>query len=646
MITQQGALNTTALVVPDLYVQLVPPSGTLLNGVPSNIIGCVGSASWGPLDLPMTLGTMAEYAAAFGPVMNRLFDMGTHVAIAVQQGAAAFVCVRVADGTQAAATGPGAAGCISFTALYAGSLGNQITVTLATGSKAGSWAAIIGIPGLPPERFDNIEGTGAGFWTALVAAINTGAGQLSARASVFVTASVGGGTTAPSIATYTLSGGLDGAAAVTAATLTGSDSAPYNGMYALSGQSCSILDLCDATDPSQWSAVEAFAASEGFYAMLSGPAGETITDAITTQASAGIDSPAVKLLFGDWLWWWDATNGVQRLVSPQAFAAGRLANLSPEQSGLNKPLSAIAGSQTVGVPGSGVSRAYSAAELSALFEVGIDVITNPGAGGQPIWTLRLGHNSSSNPAISGDNYTRLTNYIAATLAAGMGIYVGQVINTSLLRNIRSTLMSFLSGLLSQGLLGSTDGSTPFAVLCDSVNNPPTRLALGYVQADVQIRYQGINEKFLVNLGGGTSVLVTTTSAAASGSGSGSGSGGSAGGSTGTGGSGGSGSGSGGTTTLSFQVAPTGPYTPSQASIGVNAILAPGSATASIQFGWSTSATVAPTSWTAGVYVNSQSNGDALYAAYLTAPSAAGTYYGWVETTDGTVHAVSGSVTVS
>ena len=209
----------------------------------------------------------------------------------------------------------------------------------------------------------------------------------------------------------------------------------------------------------------------------------------------GIDSPAVKLLFGDWLWWWDATNGVQRLVSPQAFAAGRLAKLSPEQSGLNKPLSAIAGSQTVGVPGSGVSRAYSAAELSALFEVGIDVITNPGAGGQPIWTLRLGHNSSSNPAISGDNYTRLTNYIAATLAAGMGIYVGQVINTSLLRNIRSTLMSFLSGLLNQGLLGSTDGSTPFAVLCDSVNNPPTRLALGYVQADVQIRYQGINEKF-------------------------------------------------------------------------------------------------------------------------------------------------------
>jgi phage tail sheath protein FI len=648
MITQQGALNTTALVVPDLYVQLVPPGGVLINGVPTNIIGIVGSASWGPVGMPVTLGTMAEYAAAFGPVMNRLFDMGTHVAIAVQQGAAAFVCVRVTDGTEAAASGPGPAGCITFTALYPGSVGNLVTVTLAAGSKAGSWAAIIGLPGLPPERFDNIEGAGTAFWSALAAAINTGAGQIAASASVFVTATAGGGTTAPTAATYSLSGGLDGATGVTAATLSGSSTSPYRGMYALSGQGCSILDLCDGTDPSQWPDVEAFAAAEGLYAMLAGPAGDTIAHATATKASAGIDSPAVKLLFGDWLWWWDATNGTQRLVSPQAFAAGRLANLSPEQSGLNKPLYAIAGSQTVGTPGSGISSAYSAAELAALFEAGIDLITNPGAGGQTIWTLRLGHNSSSNPAVNGDNYTRLTNYIAATLAAGMGLYVGQVINAALLRNIRSTLLSFLSGLLSQGLLGSTDGSTPFAVLCDTANNPQSRLALGYVQADVQIRYQGINEKFLVNLDGGTGVLVSTTSAAASGTTGGGGSSGGGGTSGGGGGSGTSGGGTsgGGTTTLSFQTPPIGPYTGGQTNIGVNAILAPGSTTASIQFGWSTSASVPPTSWTAGIYVNSQSNGDALYGVYLTAPATAGTYYGWVETADGSVQAISGSVTVT
>lgn len=642
MITQQGALNTTALVVPDLYVQLVPPAATVLNGVPSNVIGVVGSASWGPVGQPVVIGTMAEYAQSFGAVMNRPFDMGTHVAIAIQQGATAFRCVRVTDSTEAAATGSGPAGCISFKAIYPGSVGNLITISLAAGSKAGSWAAIIGLPGQAPERFDNIEGSGAGFWTALAAAINTGIGQTTALASRLVIAAVQGGTTAPAAAGFTLSGGTDGATGITAAALAGT-TAPLSGMYALTGQGCAILDLCDATDPTHWPDVEVFAASEGIYAMLAGPAGDTIANAVATKATAGIDSAAVKLLFGDWLAWWDATNETERLVSPQAFAAGRLANLSPEQSGLNKPLYAIGGSQGVGLPGSGLTQAYSYAELEQLFTAGIDLITTPSPGGQTNWSLRLGHNSASNPAISSDSYTRLTNYIAATLAAGMGLYVGHVINTALLRSIRSTLLGFLANLQGQGILGSTDGSTPFAVLCDNINNPASRTALGYVQADVQIRYQGINEKFIVNLDAGASVLVSTSGASGSAS---------SGGSTSGGGSGGSGSGSGGgsggstPTTLSFQTAPTGPYTASQANIGVNAALAPGSTSASIEFGWSTSATTAPASWVAGVYVNSQSNGDALYGAYLTAPATTGTYYAWVATADRSVHAVSASVTVS
>jgi hypothetical protein len=33
------------------------------------------------------------------------------------------------------------------------------------------------------------------------------------------------------------------------------------------------------------------------------------------------------------------------------------------------------------------------------------------------------------------------------------------------------------------------------------------VSLGYVQADVQIQYQSINEKFIVNLEGGQSVQV-------------------------------------------------------------------------------------------------------------------------------------------
>jgi hypothetical protein len=96
----------------------------------------------------------------------------------------------------------------------------------------------------------------------------------------------------------------------------------------------------------------------------------------------------------------------------------------------------------------------------------------------------------------------------------MGGYVGQIVNSALFDSIKATLMAFLSGMLTQGLLGSTDGSLPFAVVCNKSNNPSSRTALGYVQADVQVQYQAINEKFIVNVQGGQSVTVSTGSNAA------------------------------------------------------------------------------------------------------------------------------------
>lgn len=86
-IVQQGSINTTALVVPDLYVQIVPPQNLVLNGVPTNILGVVGTASWGPVGQPVTVATMADYAVSFGPIVARKYNMGTQVAMAVQQGA-------------------------------------------------------------------------------------------------------------------------------------------------------------------------------------------------------------------------------------------------------------------------------------------------------------------------------------------------------------------------------------------------------------------------------------------------------------------------------------------------------------------------------------------------------------------------------
>jgi hypothetical protein len=104
MIVSQGTINTAALVVPDLVVQIVQPQNYLINGVPTNMVGVVGTAAWGPVNQPVNVGDMPSYARLFGAPVVRKYDMGTHVATAIQQGASSFRCVRVTDGTDVAAS--------------------------------------------------------------------------------------------------------------------------------------------------------------------------------------------------------------------------------------------------------------------------------------------------------------------------------------------------------------------------------------------------------------------------------------------------------------------------------------------------------------------------------------------------------------
>jgi len=525
-IVQQGQINTTALVVPDLYVQIVPPQNLVVNGVPTNVVGVVGTASWGPANTPAIIPDMPTYAATFGPVMPRKYDMGTQVATAVQQGASNFRCVRVTDGTDTAATalfnGSTTGDCsLIVTSLYTGSEANGDTFTLSAGSAAGSYKATVARPGLTPEVFDNIPAaTGSPFWSAVAVAVNSGNGPLRGKSNLVSVAAGAGANASVNVSSLTLPmtatlgvgagavAGTDGVTTLSAATLVGQDTLPRKGMYCLRGQGCSIGLLADTDDSTQWTTQAALGLQEGIYMILTGPAGDTITNATTTKATAGLDTYGAKLMFGDWLWWNDQTNNIVRLVSPQGFAAGRLANLSPEQSSLNKPIYSIVASQKSGSPASPQTGTYASADLAALLGAGIDVICNPQPGGT-YWGVRGGHNASSNAAINGDNYTRLTNYIAATLAAAMGQFVGMTIDADLFDDIRSAELGFLQNMLDQGMLGSTDGSIPFSVVCDTSNNPPSRTGLGYVQSNAQVQYMAINEKFIVNIEGGTTVQVTT-----------------------------------------------------------------------------------------------------------------------------------------
>ena len=506
-IVPQGSINTTALQVPNLYVQIVPPQPAL-NGVPTNILGVVGTASWGPVNSPVVVSDPNDCSLQFGAMQARKYDLGTSVYTASLQGAANFRAVRVTDGTDAAASGTLGTGVgITFSARYTGSLGNRVSIAVGTGTNSTSgtptYKLTVNLPGQLPEVFDNIGGTANALYQAMAAAINNGQSGLRGP-SQYIVATAGSGTTAPTNpSTVSLSGGTDGATTITSAVLIGQDVIPRKGMYALRGTGASVIMLADADDSTQWTLQNAFGLSEGAYMVVASPAGDTISNFATTLATAGIDSYALKAAFGDWCYITDTVNGgATRLVSPQGFLAGKLAALSPEQSSLNKPLSGIIATQKAYA-----RQQYSDAELQAIAAARGEVIANPSPGGS-YFGARLGLNSSSNAAINGDNYPRMTNYIAATLNAGMGIFVGKVQSPTVRASAKATLDNFLQNMFQQGMIQD------WKVVLDETNNPQTRVALGYMQADVKVVYLSIIKYFLINLEGSQTTVIARNSSPA------------------------------------------------------------------------------------------------------------------------------------
>jgi hypothetical protein len=413
--------------------------------------------------------------------------------------------VRVTDGTDVAASIVVLTNCITFTAKYSGTLGNQLQVSVAAGSQASTQKVTVALPGYVPEVFDNIGAglSGNALWVAIASAINNGLSAVRG-ASALIVASAGVGTTAPAVASYTPPA---------------APTAPHHhrlgadrpGHGPAQGHVRPAQHRRQRRVPGrlrrQHHLGRAGRVRPVRRRLHAGhrPAGDTIANAVTVKGTAGVDSYAFKLLLGDWVYFNDTINGLVRLISPQGFAAGRIVVLSPEQGTLNKPIYGIVGTQK-----SLNNQVYSGAELQTLAQAGIDVITNPVPGGQ-YFGLRFGHNSSSNFAIHGDNYTRMTNFLAYTFNASMGLFVGRLqsaqANDPTRREAKNTTDNFLQTLVDQRMLDS------FQTQCDLGNNSPTRIGAGYMQLDVKARYLSVVEYFIVNLEGGQTVTINRANTA-------------------------------------------------------------------------------------------------------------------------------------
>ncbi len=489
-----------------------PPSLRVISGVPTDIIGVVGAAPYGPKNSYVMGASFDDFLRSFGALINRTYDLGTATALAILQGAQAFRWVRVTDGTDAAATADlmdtaatPAEGAL-LTAMYTGSTGNGFTAAITAGSVSGTYTLTISRPGYPSEVFANIAGTGSAFWQNLVNAVNQGQSLLRGpSATVIASLPATQSTSAPNTtSTYTLAGGLDGATGLTDNSLVGSDglAGARTGMYALRGSKASIGVLADVSTPATFSLQAAFGQSEGVYMIAVGAPGQTTQSGITAFGTANIQSWALKVLLGDWLYWFDPANNVQRVVSPQGFVAGLLANMGPQGSSLNKELFGIitSQSQVAGIQ-------YGNEDYVALTQAGMDVIATPSWGGN-YWSCQTGLNTSNNGATNGDNYSRMTIFISQTLNAGMGWVVGRTNTTTLDQESLLAINTMLDTL--QGLQQIKNYQT-------AITTTASESGAGMFILSVTVQYLAIIEKFIINYMGGQTVQiqrVSTTQVAA------------------------------------------------------------------------------------------------------------------------------------
>ena len=414
---------------------------------------------------------------------------------------------------QSSTSGGGSAATFTFTystgatatSRFTGSGANGDTLTLSTGSALGTYRATIARTGRAPEVFDNIAGTGNAFWVALAAAVNGGINNVRAQSDLIVL-TAGASTAAPTLGTYTLAGGTDGAAGVTESMLQGVDGITRTGLYALRGTQVALVVLADADAGTTLAGQMSFSASEGAYMIATGPSGQSVAQAVAVRTSAAMDFFGIKYLVGDWCYWNDQNSGLPlRLSSPQGFMAGRLANLSPRDPALNKTILGIIATQRsrAGAP-------YSSGELGQLAAGCVDVIATPCPGGT-YFGAQLGRNTSSDASRHSDAYTRLTIFLAGTIQGGIGNFVGRLQDPDERADAKASIEGLLANAAAgnQPLIGNAQGTQPYQVVLGDTNNPNSQVVQGIQVADVQVTYLSVVENFQVNLQGGQTVVTTS-----------------------------------------------------------------------------------------------------------------------------------------
>lgn len=397
-----------------------------------------------------------------------------------------------------------------FTALYTGTEGNNIEISFEEGDNSTAaertWNLLVARRGVAPlpEKFTNLpESTLA---TAIESAVLNGQGPARGPSQLVRFAPTAASAVPPThTVALAMTGGADGAESLTNGQQLGSPAAvPATGLYALENTGVQQIGLCGNTDSTLWPSVLAAAKQFGALSFGCYPASTTTQAAIATKKDVGIDD-AYMALVKDWVQFFDSYNNKFRLVSPLPFAMGRTASLNPNESPGNKPIGLIVATEKTLA-----DQKYSPAELALLHKNGITVITNQCPGGS-FFGLRHGLNSSSNNAINGIEWTRMTNFLAYSFNAGFGEYIEKLQtirpNDPLRESARKKLRNFLIGLRDAENPLIDDFAVDMSFGAGKVNTVQS-VEQGFMKAVVRVRYMSVVRFFVITLIGGKTVEVS------------------------------------------------------------------------------------------------------------------------------------------
>ena len=521
----QIAGNIAALQADDVYVQNVAPP-TFIQGAPTDVIGVVGTASWGPVNQAELLGSQSDATSTFGGIgavaLTDPFDLASDLYLAFgqncQDGTVQGFGVRVSDGTDTAASAaimaPGPVVGANALALCTGILGNQITVGLSAGTVVGTVTATVTPPAQlgNPEVFPNIA-PGA-FFVNLANAINLGVSGSRGPSQFIRIQAVITANKQPILATSTLSGGADGRTGVTSINLAGINNgyAASTGLWALQAvdPAVGLVWLAGCTDETVAPTVAAFCAATGASAVFPLPSGTTSLAAQAAAQTAGINSPFFAFC-KDWIYWNDGVNGQLRFSPPTAVIMGRIATLGPEESPGNKGVQLVVGTERVS-PLSG-TQPYSDAEIGILEQAGVMLITNPIPAGSA-FGIRHGLTTSSNPVEQPFEWGRMTSYLVRSADATFGQFVDMLQSARpddpLRQAVKLASDNFLSNLVGLDQIDSFLTICSFSAASSAAPgfgvNTPASIAAHYLYHMWRVKYLSSVRFFVLSLQGGTTVV--------------------------------------------------------------------------------------------------------------------------------------------